>query len=159
MPFLGGSLPLLQRPPPNRSMLSRETLHEVMCETAALIGLGRITACEDSDGWSMDLDERGTFDIEHDTDDDRVVISIAIGSVAETARASIYELLLAYNHLRTDTGGTRMALDLPGQQVVMMREIPSLALSPQRLCSVIENMALVHGAWREVLRLGEVRGG
>lgn len=126
-------------------------------EAAALAGPAPVSAYDDRAAWLVDLDGESLFDLEYDAVQGRMVIAGGICDVPEAARPAVYQALLQYNYIWTETGGLRMALDgMPGQ-AVLMHELAVQGLGPQRLCEVLGNMARVQRAWRTLL--GRMEGG
>jgi hypothetical protein len=133
-------------------MSSHDRIQELLCEAASLLGVGSLTAYDSAPAWRLARD--GTdFRVEHDPEHDSIVISAAVGAVADAARTRTYQMLLQYNNLWPQTGGVRMALDGPQRTVVMILELGTACLSAARLARVISNMAGVHAGWRDLLQL------
>ncbi len=133
-------------------MSSRQTVQALIAETAPLLELASVTAYDDRDAWLLAFDDETMLDIEHDAVEDRLVIAGGIWVVADAARLAVYEMLLQYNYLWTETGGLRMALDgLPGQ-VVLMFELPVSGIGASRLSRVLDKMAGIQRTWRQALQ-------
>ncbi len=134
-------------------MTSKEIVHHLVAETAGMLQAGRVKACEERDAWLLALDGETMLDIEFDSVEDRLIITGDVCEVAEPARPLVYEMLLQYNYLWTETGGVRMALGGGPGNVVMMFELPAVGLQPSRLCHALNNMAHSQRAWQHVLPL------
>jgi hypothetical protein len=101
--------------------------------------------------WHIALDESSGLDIEYDDAQDRFVITADVGKVAPSTRLASYGILLQYNHLWSETGGVRMALDGSTDQVLAMLDAPLAQLDASRFAAVLASMASVRRTWAQVL--------
>lgn len=132
-------------------MSAMEWMQDTLLETSRLLGLQAMAALEERDAWLLRFDDETMLELVCDATEARVVIEGPIADVATHAREKIFEILLHYNYLWAETGGTRMALNgMPGQ-AVMLFELPSDGLTAARLSDVLSNMATSQRAWRQIL--------
>lgn len=132
-------------------MNSKESVHQLMREIGPLLDLREVSAFEERDAWLVAFEAGPVFEIDYDAGLNRVVITAVVAEVAEHARLRIYEILLQYNYVWTETGGVRMALDGSPGKVVMMFELPAAELHLSMLAEVLTNLAQIRGAWCQVL--------
>ncbi|MDF2463384.1 MAG: hypothetical protein K0Q43_1619 [Ramlibacter sp.] len=133
-------------------MNSAKPAHLALKEAAGLLGLQSSSHDDESGAWRFTFDSETRFDIEPNAEAGTIVIQADIAAVADDARSQLYEMLLQYNYLWTQTGGVRMALGRVPGPVVMMFEMPAAELEVSRICGVLANMTHVLQAWREILR-------
>ncbi len=132
-------------------MRSTEQIHGLVCEAAEGLGLVQLAEEIDRVAWLLQFDEETAIDVEYSLDEDRLVLSSAVWEVSGDQRELIYELLLQFNYLWTETGGVRMALNgMPGQ-VTMLFDMPDPATGVTQLRQVLGNIAKLQKSWRQIL--------
>jgi hypothetical protein len=131
---------------------SKDAIHQVMREIGPVLDLMQVSAYGERDAWLVAFGGGAVFDIEYDAGLNRLVMTGVIGEVAEHARSRVYEVLLQYNYVWTETGGVRMALDGTPGRVVMMFELPAAEVHLALLGEVLMNMAQVRNTWRHILQ-------
>ena len=134
------------------SVETRNLAQELLSEALAVLSLPPPIAYEGGGAWQVDLDEGRYLDVEYDDSLRRLVITGGIGAAAEHARPALYETLLQYNFIWTETGGVRMAVDASTNQVVMMFEVAVSELDTSKLAMVLGNMAASQRGWQEIVR-------
>ncbi len=133
-------------------MQSTELANQLLQEALRILNLPSGLAYDGGHAWHVALHGQAGLDVEYDDAARRVVISGCIGEVAEHSKTSMYELLLEYNFIWTETGGVRMALDGSTNQAVIMLEAPTAELDPPRLSTLLANMARLQRTWTEIVR-------
>jgi hypothetical protein len=133
-------------------MNTAKRIEALVGEAAALLDLPPPRAYGSGGAWRLDFDADTAFDIECDDDARHVMVACDIGRVHEEARLALYEILLQYNFIWTQTGGVRMALDGSTDRVVLMYELAHDDREPANLCDLLSNMACIRRAWAEILR-------
>ena len=132
-------------------MRSTEGIAGLVAEAALMLGNSEAIADANRPAWFVTLEGDCVFDIEYDDAQARVVVTSVVAEVPAAARQHVYEMLLQYNYLWTDTGGLRMALAGTPGPVVMMVEMAVPGLAPAWLCRVLTNMRNALHAWRQAL--------
>ena len=132
-------------------MTAAQAARRTLVEAAQLLDFQWLDYA-DSDAWRLVADGGTAFDVEHDEGSGRLVIQSDIGTVSDAACTRVYEILLQYNYLWSQTGGIRMALDGPAGQVVMMFDVQTADLEVSALCGMLTRMSRLQKAWREILK-------
>lgn len=104
--------------------------------------------------WRVIVHDTTEVELLFDPEQEKLVLSCAVGSPPEDRRLKTYELLLVYNYAWQQTGGIRMALEGPEGEVALMFELNASDLSLQLLQTVIVNFADRAELWREVVAVG-----
>lgn len=132
-------------------MRSKEQVHALVCEAAEGLNLQQLVEETDRIAWLLQFDDETAIDVEYNLEDDHLVLTSAVWEVVGVQREAIYELLLQFNYLWTETGGVRMALDgMPGQ-VVMLFDVPDPATGATQLRRVLGNITKLQKSWRQIL--------
>ncbi len=136
-------------------MTQKQTIHQLILEAADELGrpARSVRACETREAWEFTIAPGIILDIEIDRTEDRLIFTGDVCEVPEASRSIMYEVLLQYNYLWTETGGVRMALGDTAGQVVMMFELPLAGLQTPRLMHALANMGHSQRAWRQILTL------
>ena len=134
------------------AMADKQIIEQLIADVGRLLARGPAVPDAQRDAWLLTLDEETMFDIEYDAPGDRIVLAGGVRHVADVDREAVYEMLLQFNYLWTDTGGVRMALDGRPGQVVMLQELRADGLSTSALCGVVEGLARMQRGWREILQ-------
>jgi hypothetical protein len=98
------------------------------------------------------------IELELEPETRRLMLSAEIGAPPEETRASIYETMLLYNLLGSDTGGVHMALSEAGGAVVQMVDLHCSALTTELLVTVLHNLNERTLIWREFFAGGAEQG-
>ena len=121
-------------------------------EAARILNLPPVVAYQNRAAWLVTFDDETMLDVEQDASGERVMFTGGIRDVTDLRRPDIYEMFLQYNYLWTETGGVRLALDgIPGQAVLML-EKPLHGLMVADVCRLLEKLAVMQRAWREILQ-------
>ncbi|HTH79934.1 MAG TPA: type III secretion system chaperone [Ramlibacter sp.] len=124
----------------------------ILSEALQVLNLPPASAHEGASAWHVAFDGVQSLDIEYDNAMRRIVVSGYLCEVAEESRFEMYEILLQYNFVWSETGGVRMALDASTKQAVIMFEAAVAELDTSRLASLLSNMADAQRVWTEILR-------
>ena len=112
----------------------------------------------DEQSWAVrfaDVD----IELELEPETRRLMLSAEIGAPSEEKRTSIYETLLLYNLLGSDTGGLHMALTEAGGAIVQMVDLHCSTLTTELLVTVLHNLNERTPIWREFFTGGAEEGG
>ena len=99
--------------------------------------------------------EHVDIEIELDADSERLMLSAEIGVPPEERRLSVYETLLIYNLLWSDTGGVRMALTEAGGSIVQMVDLHCSVVTTELIAIVTHNLNERSLAWREFFEVDD----
>ncbi|RYX95027.1 MAG: hypothetical protein EOO28_13185 [Comamonadaceae bacterium] len=132
-------------------MTSIHIAHLALMEAADQLRLAFKARCVNGEAWSLNGGAGAAFDVEVSSSGSGLMFQADVATVADAARVQVYEMLLQYNALWTQTGGARMALgSLPGP-VVMMLELPASEVTAPRIGEVLTNMTRSLDAWRAMI--------
>lgn len=101
--------------------------------------------------WDLFVDDTRLVQIFLDEESGKVTLSTDLGTPAEEDAPSLHRLLLQYNYLWRETSGTRMALEEPAGNVVMLYDAYISVLDRQLLRNIIQNFSAAAGAWSALL--------
>jgi len=102
--------------------------------------------------WLLEMDGRLSVNVDFLPRQEVVRFSMAITT---DLKPQHYSTLLVYNGLWRRTGGVRMALSDPFGEILQTFETPVEGLTTARMRSVIENLIVNRGAWKELLEAQE----
>ena len=139
-------------------MSTLEFVEQIVQETVATLELKSVAAYEGCSAWELLFDDETRLNIEYDRVATRVVFMGTIGAVAEPARLRVYEFLLQYNYLWSETGGVRMALDGAPGHVAMIFELPTSDLGVHKLRDTVTSLVENLRWWREIIQTVEAAG-
>lgn len=83
----------------------------------------------------------------HEEVTNKLVLTTHVGTPNDDRVAQLYRLLLQYNYLWRDTSGTRMALEPPDGNIIMIYDLPLAGLDGVTLRNVLQNFAAAARAW------------
>ena len=101
--------------------------------------------------WAIAFDEETVLSVEFDPRQQKLLLSINLGSPSADRRLGIYETLLTYGYLWRDTGGVYMALGGPGGEVYQMFELNAHDADIATLGNVARQLVQRAHVWREYL--------
>jgi hypothetical protein len=133
------------------AMPDKQIIEQLIADVGRLLGTTPAVPDAQRDAWLLILDDETMFDIEYDARSDRLVLAGGVRHVADVDREAVYEMLLQFNYLWTDTGGARMALDGCPGQVVMLHEMRAEGMGTTALCNVVEGLARMLRSWQEII--------
>ena len=132
-------------------MHTKDSAARLLQETLVAMGLPPAAAYEGEDAWRIAMATGHALDVEYDDEAARLMITGDIGEIAAASRLTMYETLLQYNFIWSQTGGVRIALDGSTHRAVVMFEVALPNLAVPRLSMVLANLARVQEAWIEIL--------
>jgi hypothetical protein len=134
-------------------MQTQESVSLLLQEAVAALSLPAALVLEGNDNpaWRVTVEEGRTLDVEYVDALRRVMVTADIGPVADHARAELYETLLQYNFIWTETGSVRMALNGMDGHVNAMVETAVSELDAARFSSLLANMGGLQRTWAEIL--------
>lgn len=132
-------------------MLNKQFVHEQVLAASALLGWTVKTTCEERDAWLLAADEQTLIDVELWAPRSRVVLTTRVGEVLEALGGDVYPLLLQYNYLWPETGGTRMALDGSPGNIVAVLDLGPDDLEPTALAALLTHLSVIRQVWAEML--------
>jgi hypothetical protein len=139
-------------------MASTEQLNALMAETGAILELAQVVGFEEG-GWALEVDDDTLLFIDHETDQNRIVLSGEVAAVRPAAKASLHALLLQYNNQWKTTGGVRMALDGPDGSVIQICDVSTAELDAHAFAGTVRVFVDILQGWRGVLGRDPVNGG
>lgn len=103
--------------------------------------------------WGIALKEDLAVLVQFDEQRNCLVLASELGAPPAGDRTALYEILLQTNFHWDTTGGTRMALNGPGGEVVQVFEIATDGLDASQLSAIVSSFADGARAWREFVQL------
>ena len=121
----------------------------LLAEVAPILGLDALVQHDGDDGVSWDLmfDDSLLVEAFHEEATNKLVLTTHVGTPDEDRAAQLHRLLLQYNYLWRDTSGTRMALEPPDGNIVMIYDLPLAGLDGVTLRNVLQNFSAAARAW------------
>ncbi|WP_038168283.1 type III secretion system chaperone [Verrucomicrobium sp. BvORR106] len=121
----------------------------LLAEVAPILDLEALVQHEDDNGVSWDLmfNEELLVEAFLDKSGDKLVLTTHVGTPTDERASQLHKLLLQYNYLWRDTSGTRMALEPPEGNVIMMYDLALAGLDGVELRNVLQNFAAAAKAW------------
>jgi hypothetical protein len=126
-------------------------MQDMVVEGALLLGAGCEPEADGVAAWTIPLTRQTSIYVEHDTSEAQLVLSCTVAEVPVAARARVYEMLLQFNALWSETGGLRMALAGTPSPVVLIGSVPTLDLAPARLGMAMSHIVDVALTWRSIV--------
>lgn len=111
-------------------------------------GIAAVLQSEE-DQWAVVVDEATIVTVDYDVDEDKLLLSLDLGTPAEEDRLRVYETLLCYSLLWREHGGVHAALGGPGGPLVMMFEFGGRDLTLIDLVTVLDNFIEAVLVWRD----------
>lgn len=108
------------------------------------------------DHWAIIYDEETIVGIRYYPDRHCLTLNIELGSPPTETQLDTYRYLLAYSGLTEQTGGVRIALDLPDSGLLQLYDLFTEDLDRVTLEAVLNNFIATAQSWRKVLRKGLV---
>jgi len=139
-------------------MASTEQLNALMAETGAILELAQVVGF-DAGGWALGIDEDTTLFVDHEADQDRIVLSCEVAVVRPGAKGSVHELLLQYNNQWKSTGGMRLALDGPDGSVIQICDLSTTQLDARAFAGAVRVFFDILQGWRDILSRDPASGG
>jgi hypothetical protein len=138
-------------------MASTEQLNALMAETGAILELAQVLGFDEG-GWALEVDADTLVFVDHETDQDRIVLSGEVAPVRPAAKASVHDLLLQYNNQWKTTGGVRMALDGPNGSVIQICDLSTAQLDAHAFAGTVRTFVDVLQGWRDILSRDPANG-
>ena len=132
-------------------MSELEHLQTLISEIGPLIDGIEAIDQEGEDYWLFSFGEDTVLQIQHDEEARKLVIFADLGVPSEEHQLPIYEAILSFNYLWSETGGVRMAIAGPGGAVSQVLDLFTLDLDGSTLGTVIENFLDKAMYWREFI--------
>jgi hypothetical protein len=101
--------------------------------------------------WALVFDEDRLILAEHDREEARLWLSSEIASMPGTGRLELMERLLMVNALWRETGGYRLAVDGPGENLLLACDVRADDLSLVDFATVLGNFVDALAAWRRIV--------
>lgn len=122
----------------------------LLAELAPILDLEALVQHDADEGASWDLifDEGLLVEAFHDPLSDKLVLTTHLGIPSEDRAPNLHKLLLQYNYLWRDTSGTRMSLEPPDGNVVMIYDLSLAGLDGVMLRNVLQNFTAAARAWK-----------
>lgn len=136
-------------------MANTEYLQELMGKVGPLIDGIELIEQEGEDHWLIFFGEM-SLHIDNDPEGRKLVFWTDLGEPTEENRHDVYDALLAYNALWTETGGVRMAIDQPGGSVLQVFDLFTLDLDVSTLVTVVENLLEKAEYWKGLISESQV---
>lgn len=134
-------------------MSDTQTARLLLTEIATELEVEALVEHQEEDGMTWDLFVNDTrlvqFFLEEESG--KITLSTDLGTPVEDGAASLHRLLLQYNYLWRETSGTRMALEEPAGNVVMLYDAYIPLLDRQLLRNIIQNFSAAAEAWSALL--------
>ncbi len=111
-----------------------------------------IEASEELRSWAIAMPDDLAVVVQFDEDKNCLVLASELGAPPAGDRTALYEILLQINFHWDTTGGTRMAINGPGGEVVQVYEIGADGLDATRLSAILASFADGAKAWRELIQ-------
>lgn len=133
----------------------------LLAEVAPVLDLDAVVQHADDHGTSWDIVFDSTLLVEafFDEPGEKLVLTTDIGVPLEENAARMHRLLLQYNYLWRDTSGTRMALEEPGGNAVMIYDVPLAGLDAVLLRNILQNYAAAARAWITLIKTPDQANG
>lgn len=128
-----------------------ELINQYLLEAQRQLPSLRLARHTEPGVWVTCFEDHAVLSIEYDPALERIMITADAGTVHAHARDKVHELLLGYNAMWRQTGGTRMALDRAGGRVLLLFELGLGVLCAPRLGDALKGMAAVRQAWACIL--------
>lgn len=122
----------------------------LLAEVAPILDLDALVQHEADDGASWDLvfDDSLLVEAFHDQLGNKLVLTTNVGIPDDDRAGQLHKLLLQYNYLWRDTSGTRMSLEPPDGNVVMIYDLSLAGLDGVMLRNVLQNFTAAARAWK-----------
>lgn len=108
----------------------------------------------EADSWHVLLDENLGIDLDYLEDQEKLVLSVELGSPPPDKLAATYAFLLHYNFIWLQTGCLKMGLDASNGSISMTFEANASALDLNNLQSLLTEFAQKALVWRELITVG-----
>jgi len=128
--------------------MSFEQVSSLMTQLGPILDPPAIYASDEEKCWGVALDKDLTVLIQFDEQKASIVLTCELGAPPDDNRSALYEMLLQMNYYWDSTGGSRMALNRPGGEVVQIFEIPAEGLDAIRLSEIVTSFAETSRSWR-----------
>lgn len=134
-------------------MSDTQTARLLLTEIATELEVEALVEHQEEDGltWDLFVDDTRLIQIFLEEESGKVTLSTDLGTPAEESAARLHRLLLQYNYLWRETSGTRMALEEPAGNVVMLYDAMISGLDRQLLRNIIQNFSAAAEAWSALL--------
>jgi hypothetical protein len=131
-------------------MSDAQSIDELMGAIGPAMQLGEVRAYPDQSAWALVFDEDRIIFAEHDGEEARLWLSSEIAPVPGTGRLELMERLMMVNGLWRETGGSRLALDGPGEHFLLACDVRA-DLSLDEFTTVLGNFVDALAAWRQIV--------
>lgn len=133
-------------------MATLEQIEMLMSEVGPVLDPLTIDAIADLKSWAIAMEEDLAVFVQFNEEKNCLFVASELGAPPAGDRTALYELLLLLNFHWNTTGGSRMAINGPGGEVVQVFEIAADGLDATRLARVLSSFAVAARAWREIVQ-------
>ena len=129
-------------------MSNLQRLQKLMSEIGPLVDGIEAIDQEGDDFWLFAFGDDMVVQIQHDEQAHKLVLFTDLGIPDEEHRLAIYEELLSFNYLWSETGGVRMAIEAPNGTVSQILDLFTLDLDASTLSTVLQGFCEKAEYWR-----------
>lgn len=104
--------------------------------------------------WEVFFDEETAVGIDVMEGQNKLMLSIDLGSPPDDCKITTFQCLLVYNYAWESTGGVKMGLEAPDGAIQMMFEINSADLDLMTLQNVLVQFSEKARVWRGLITAG-----
>jgi len=124
----------------------------LLAQVGPILNPLEIEASEPLRTWAISMPEDLAVLVQFDEAKNCLVLASELGAPPPGDRTALYEILLQINFHWDTTGGTRMAINGPGGEIVQVYEIGTDGLEATRLSAILSSFAAGAKAWRELIQ-------
>ena len=132
-------------------MSEGQSVEELMKAIGPSMQLGEVRGYADQAAWALVFDEDRIVLAEHDREEARLWLSSEVAPAPGTGRLELLERLMTFNGLWRETGGYRLALDGPGEHLLLACDVRAGDLNLADLVTVLGNFVDALAAWRQIV--------
>ena len=136
------------------TMSDTQSIDDLMEAIGPAMQLGEVRAYPEQAAWALIFDEDRIIFAEHDGEEGRLWLSSEIAPVPGTGRLELLERMMMVNGLWRETGGSRLALDGPGEHLLLACDVRADDLSLDDFAIVLGNFVDALAAWRQIVAAG-----
>ena len=132
-------------------MSNLERLQKLMSEIGPLVDKIEAVDQVGEAYWLFAFGEDTVLQIQYDEQAHKLILFTDLGAPDEEHRLAVYEELLSFNYLWSETGGVRMAIEGPKGTVSQILDLFTLDLDASALSTVMHGFCEKAEYWRDFI--------
>ena len=132
-------------------MATFEQVESLMEQLGPVLDPLEIVGFPDQSVWGLQIDEETRLFVDYDNQYNKLVVSCDLGAPTSNDRARLYELFLQSNYTWQATGGTRLAIDSPGGNVILLVDLSPDNLTVNDFSKMLAGFSRSAQTWKEII--------